>query len=434
MLLIYSTSNTPRLAYMATELAAAIGIETKLTTDIAEFKLHPSARINYAAVPITDNEIHIAPVSLLFESNIHPQTISGFNYEGHFAFFKTEGNFPFDVLAAAFYLISRYEEYLPHTLDMYGRFAHENSTAFKNDFLQLPLVNSWFRQLQLEIAAKFLPTVFTPSAFQFIPTYDIDIAWSYLNKGYARNAGGLFKSLLKFKFAEAKERIEVLVGIAKDPFDIYGWLNELHLSKQLQPIYFFLLAQQNRGYDKNIPVANKNFQQLIRVQSDKYATGIHPSWQSGNDEKLLKQEINLLSQFANRKAYQSRQHYIRMKFPGTYRQLLEAGITEDYSMGYGSINGFRASYCLPFKWFDVEKNEVTTLTIFPFCYMEANSIFEQHFTADQALAEATHYYKAVKEVNGMMITVFHNHLITAQENRIKWRRMYQQLLDVLTSV
>jgi len=36
------------------------------------------------------------------------------------AFFKSEGDYPFDIFSAVFYLLSRYEEYLPYKKDMYG--------------------------------------------------------------------------------------------------------------------------------------------------------------------------------------------------------------------------------------------------------------------------------------------------------------------------
>src|SRR5690606_1402201 len=83
----------------------------------------------------------------------------------------------------------------------------------------------------------------------------------------------------------------------------------------------------------------------------------------------------------------SRQHYIRLRIPETYRQLRKAGIAFDFSMGYGSLNGFRASAALPFYWYDLEKEEPTDLLIFPFCFMEANSYFEQSQNVDQAFEE-----------------------------------------------
>ncbi len=51
----------------------------------------------------------------------------------------------------------------------------------------------------------------------------------------------------------------------------------------------------------------------------------------------------------------SRQHYIRFSLPGTYRRLLQHGIDQDFSMGYGSINGFRASVASSFYWYDLER-------------------------------------------------------------------------------
>ncbi len=89
-------------------------------------------------------------------------------------------DFPFDIFAATFYLLSRYEEYLPHEKDMYGRYAHENSLAFKEGFLKLPLINIWLRDFAGSIRKLNIQSFNIQfSTFNFLPTYDIDIAYSY---------------------------------------------------------------------------------------------------------------------------------------------------------------------------------------------------------------------------------------------------------------
>ena len=97
-------------------------------------------------------------------------------------------------------------------------------------------------------------------------------------------------------------------------------------------------------------------------------------------------------------------------------------------MGYGSINGFRASYCLPYKWYDLQKDQVTDLTIFPFCYMDANSYFEQKFSSEEALQEMKHYYTVVKQVNGYFITIWHNHFLGTDNMFVGWREIYKTLI------
>ncbi|HNE94198.1 MAG TPA: hypothetical protein PKZ66_08755, partial [Chitinophagaceae bacterium] len=100
----------------------------------------------------------------------------------------------------------------------------------------------------------------------------------------------------------------------------------------------------------------------------------------------------------------------------------------DYSMGYGSINGFRASYTNSFFWFDLSTNLTSNLSISPFCFMEANSFFEQKYNAQQAAEELEQFYKIVKSVDGTFITIFHNHFITEQPQWLAWREMYFNFL------
>jgi hypothetical protein len=210
-------------------------------------------------------------------------------------------------------------------------------------------------------------------------------------------------------------------------------MDDLHRPHQLQPRYFFLVPEKTGKYDRNILPAETAMQTLIQQHAKKYAIGIHPSWQSGDDPSLLQKEIQTLEHISQLKITFSRQHFIRMNLPGTYRKLTEAGIKEDFSMGYGSINGFRASVTSPFYWYDLEKETITQLLLQPFCYMEANSFYEQKYTTQQALEEMRHYYKQVKAVNGTLITIWHNTFLGTDSRFSGWREIYRQMVEEITA-
>ena len=97
-------------------------------------------------------------------------------------------------------------------------------------------------------------------------------------------------------------------------------------------------------------------------------------------------------------------------------------------MGYGSINGFRASVASSFYWYDLEKEEATTLRLFPFCFMDANSFYEQKYTAQQAMEELLNYYRIIKKVNGLMITIWHNNFLGTDKLLAGWKEVYEVFL------
>ena len=101
--------------------------------------------------------------------------------------------------------------------------------------------------------------------------------------------------------------------------------------------------------------------------------------------RLLREELEWLEVIGDKDIQASRQHYIRLTTPETYRRLIAAGIRKDFSMGYGSINGFRASVSTPFTWYDLEKEETTSLTVYPFCFMDANAFYESKHTPSQSI-------------------------------------------------
>ena len=425
--IVYANHITPRLKYILDFISNEFADEQLFITDNKnEFSNAETAKINYSSARITDNECWFKPHGLLAENNISEQTIACFEWNDSKAFFKTDGDLPFDIFAASFYLLSRYEEYLPHENDMYGRYAHENSLAFRENFLNIPLVNQWLEVYRKVLKQQFPSFAVKSPSFKFQPTYDIDEAFSYKHKGWFRNAGGAVKDVLKGNWSKVALRQKVLSNKIKDTYDSYEWMDELHQQYNLKPNYFFLLPEKNGQYDKNILPANTAMQLLIKQHAEKYLLGVHPSWQSGDDHTLLKKEIKSLENITGKDITSSRQHFIRFILPDTFRRLVELGIKDDYSMGYGSINGFRASVASPFYWYDLAKEEQTDLLLHPFCYMEANSFYEQKVSSQQALEEMLHYLNEVKKVNGTLITLWHNTFLGTDPFFNGWREVYQQ--------
>jgi hypothetical protein len=433
-MLFYCNDITPRIKYVVSFICMELtGGAVRITNDKNEFLNYGAAKINYSNEKIGTDEFWIKPYGLLFEKTIHLQEVDCFELNGHKAFFKTEGDHPFDIFAATFYLLSRYEEYLPHQKDSYGRYAHENSLAFKENFLNVPLINIWVEQFRKLLNKIFPSFTIQHSPFTFLPTYDIDEAYSYKYKRWWRTTGALCKALLKGQWSRITERRKVLSGKLQDPYDSFDWMDDLHQHYQLKPRYFFLIAEKTGKYDRNILPKEKALQQLIVRHAAKYETGVHPSWQSGDDALLIKSEIQSIENIIGKKVTSSRQHFIRLSLPQTFRQLVAAGIKEEFSMGYGSINGFRASVASTFYWYDLEKEETTDLLLYPFCYMDANSYYEARITPQEALKEMQYYYQEVKRVNGLLVTLWHNTYLGTDRMYKGWREVYEQFIREVTT-
>lgn len=425
-MLFYATAHTPRLLYIVDFIGKQLfDISFTYTADLEKFKAWEGPKINYSEKACSEEEFFICSTPLLFETGIHKQEIRCFELNYYKAFFQTPGDFPFDIFAASFYLLSRYEEYLPHQKDEYGRFAHQASLAYREGFLHQPLVNIWLEQFRAALGRKYPRLSFRHQQFTCQVTYDIDEAYAYRDKGFFLSTAGLLRDLFTGRWAALGQRIRVLRGRERDPYDCFEWLDALHLYCRVKPLFFFLVAKKRKGYDRNISTSSGAFRTLIEYYSRNYKTGLHPSWQSGDQPALLKEEAEWLEVVAERAVSFSRQHYIRFQFPETFRQLMEAGIRKDFSLGYGSINGFRASVACSFPWYDLVQEKTTPLVMYPFCFMDANSFFEQKLSPGQAYQELMEFYQIVKKHKGLFIGIWHNNMLGTLPAFNGWREMFE---------
>lgn len=399
-----------------------------LVTDREEFQKIEGAKISYTINPIEDS-FFIQSKTLLFEQGINDQELNVIPFDRTKAFFAL-GNrsmFPFDVFAATFYLASRYEEYLPHKRDLYDRFDADQSLAFKEDFLHQPCINIWIDRLTALLKEIYPDLVFPEHKYKFITTIDVDNAYAYLEKGFVRTVMGYAKSLLTFNAKDFWARSKTLLGFQQDPYDTYDYQKQKVLDYNLTFIYFFLLGDYGVN-DKNIPVGSAKFQALIKSISDHSKIGIHPSFASNSDYGRLEKEVKRLSKVINREVSRSRQHFLKLRLPDTYRNLIELDVTDDFTMGYASSYGFRAGLCTPFYFYDLDLEVETLLKIHPFAIMEGTLKYYMNVNAEDAMVHYKRLIDEVRLVNGEFISLWHNDSLNDIGLWKGWRAVFEEMI------
>ena len=413
-------------------LRQLLGLEFDLTTSEEQFVAFEGYKMHYGTQRI-DDEPFVKADELLFERHIHEQSFRTVGFEGTVAPYAVFGNgnlMPFDVFAASFFLVSRYEEYLSQVRDQYGRFRAESTWMFENDMLQKPLVNIWALALGKRLQAVYPDLPIKNPKFTFVPTYDIDAAWSYKHKGVYRTVGGFLKDLASGDRERIRERHQVLRGKRKDPFDSFDFQFELQKAFKLKPIYFILCGNYDTN-DKNISLRKEAFRNLIKHLGDYADVGIHPSFSSYLDIDKMRTEISNLSEVLHRPLTKSRQHFLRMNLPRSYQKLIELDISDDYTMGFASQAGFRAGIADTFRFYDLENDMVTNLRVHPFALMAGTMRDYLNLDVETSLALAKQLVDEVKAVGGTFIYLTHNETLGGEKRWVGWPEMYRQLLTYI---
>jgi hypothetical protein len=381
------------------------------------------------------NSISIPDSGLLWQTglkNQEPQSGTWNDIPTLFGMAGSNCSLPFDMFSAIFYLLSRYEEYYPFTPDKHGRYPATNSILYKKGWLLRPVVDEWVAAFRKQLQAANGLKMGEPM-FLYQPTYDIDMAFSHLHKGVSRIVGAYMRALLKGDVLQISERTQVLKKKQKDPYDSFRWLRQLHKEYDCKPLYFVLSSFKTTPFDKNIHPQHPAMMRVIKNLAKEAVIGIHPSYYSGFDDTMVKEQ-KMLEHIAARRISISRQHYIRIKAPDTYRLLLKNAIADDYSMGYGSHLGFRAGTGHSFLWYDLEKEEITPLRVHPFCFMDTTAHYELKLSPSEAFAKLEAMSKILEKTGSTLVTVFHNFSLGTSNEWKGWRQSYEHFLQEKSAI
>jgi hypothetical protein len=434
MVLILTSTVTNRLRYISRlMLQQLFGLEVDYTVNPEEFTRFEGPKINYSRERV-EGGLWIYPQKLLFETNIAETPVEADTVMQMPVIFRDtsgSGGFPFDPFAAGFYMVTRYEEYLGKNKDRHGRFSPKGSIAFTGNFLDKPVVNIWAASLVSELKKSHPGLPVVQPSFRFVSTIDIDHAYAYRYRGLTRTLGGTLRSVTRGRFGDIFERYAVLLGMKKDPYDTYGFIRKVHEKYHLRPIFFILFADYGKN-DNNVDVTARGFARLIRSLQKWARVGVHPSLRSHREPMKLEKEIAGLSAVTGRPVTRSRQHFLKFSLPRTFRQLISLGITEEYSMGYAALPGFRAGIANPYCFFDLFKNEASILRIHPVALMDVSLKDYMHLDRKQSLALIKQMIDAVRSVNGEFINLWHNESLSGKGDWRGWQDLFEETLAYAT--
>lgn len=432
-LLIHIPRTTGRLRYIFKWIfSERLGIRHLITPSSAEFKRYQGPKLHYAT-----NSTDWPADTLLFEDDIEPRDIvinKDHEFPLLFAYPHKRGSqLPFDVFAAVFYLISRYEEYLPQIqTDYHNRYKPEQSLAVQHNFLHLPIVDYYIDMLTNKLQNIFPDlAIEQQGTYNFFPTVDVDNYFAFKHKGIKRTVRGVGGQLLNKNFKGLKARRRTLTG-SHDPFDTYQEIEEITSRLSLPLRYFFSVGDYG-PFDKNPSYRQPAVARLIKNLSEKHEFGLHPSHASFQEQDKLFNETDRLHKLTNKEVAHSRYHYIRFALPESYKQLIKAGITHDYSMGYPTRNGFRAGTAHSFLWYDLQNEIVSTLRVQPFVCMDATFLYHEKKTPEQALEHLKNTADKLRRLHAPFYMIFHNEALSNFEDWVGWSHFFKEACTLAAS-
>lgn len=330
------------------------------------------------------------------------------------------GHLPFDLFAAAFFLLARVEEWHGLPSDEHGRPMTSAMHAARHDYLHRPSVDLWATMLAdrwRELDGRICKPA---KRYRQVATIDLDNGFKYLGRVAWRSAGACVRDAWRGNIREVRDRLAVLSGALRDPFELDDEAIDALLSSADRCIAFILAADRGPR-DHAVAVEHPRYASYLKRLAQRMEVGLHPSYSSSVSNGLTRREHDRLAGVLDRPLRHSRQHFLRFATPGTFRTAIELGFTEEHSMGCHDRLGFRAGTCSPYPWYDLDREQVTDLVIHPFSVMDNTLRDKLRLSPDAAVREASAIVDTLKAVGGTFTGLWHESFLASRGPNLPWR-------------
>lgn len=342
-------------------------LSVSFTSAVEVFVAHSGPKMSYTNKPL-GNEFFVTSHSLLFERGIGTHDLSIHDWDGIPTFFKTGDNIPipYDIFAASFFLISRYEESIHQSKKEVKLFNVVESLAFNEGILELPLVDLWAFKLNQIMSDHFIEIKsYNKISSEKEIIIDVPLAFKYRHRSFLVIIENFLKSILQFNLLKIFNQLMVLTRFKEDPYDSFDSWNIWFKAMKIKPKVFFLYSNSSI-YESNVSIFNLGFQSRIKKAGDDYFLGLLISVQSQlNPDLYLNKEKKNFQELTHRQVKTSRIPRVFRQLPKVYADIVEFEFSEDYSMGYSEEIGFRAGTSTPFYFYDLTNEFQLPLKVHP---------------------------------------------------------------------
>jgi hypothetical protein len=334
-----------------------------------------------------------------------------------------------DIVASAFFMVTRYEELLCPIRDSFGRFPVKESLAYKENFLDRPIVNEYIDLLESWIK-EFIPDIkrkkpWGEESFTVCLTHDVDHIYRY---NLYPPIGTIWRTLLQRDFHKAWaigcDFIQVKSGIRQDPYTrALDYILELESGYGYKSSFYFLA--DNADYDLNDQCLRGSF---AKISNAGFEIGLHASFTAYDSPGILKREKERLADSSKNIISGGRQHYLKWKNPDTWRAWEKAGLTYDATVGFPEKSGFRCGICHPFKPYDLQENRVMNIWELPLIINDVALAGYSGLSAEEGYAEMACLLNTVKKYNGVLVLLWHNRFM-CDIFTPEWKRSFERIYN-----
>ena len=309
-----------------------------------------------------------------------------------------------DIVYSTFFFTSRAEELINSKRDEHGRFAARFSSLSYKSRLQIPRLDEYARLVLKQLDLP-LPE---PGFGHIYLTHDIDAIAQYR---HLRGAlGGIRRGEWKQVFA-------ALHNIHKDPLYTFPWMLEQDAKIKNAEVIYFVKRTKGKGYDyPQYCLWGRDYKRLKHMLRHNNAyIGVHGSYY-GDIPKIEYSRM-------------FRAHYLRCSIE-RMQQLVEAGYTDDFTMGFADSVGFRLQTCRAVRWINPKTYQLTNLTLHPLLIMDctlSNNNY-MNLTEDEAYFLCERLIDKVRLHHGDLCLLWHNSRFTPDTYH---RSLYQNILNYL---
>ncbi|MEO0397681.1 MAG: polysaccharide deacetylase family protein, partial [Cyanobacteria bacterium P01_A01_bin.137] len=345
-----------------------------------------------------------------------------------------------DIFGSAFFMLTRYEEFVRLDRDQLDRFPATASLAYQEGFLHRPIVDEYVEILWACMKKLWPGLDRRPREFQTHVSHDVDIPYQYAFTGLPLLTRNLAGDLLKRRTPrQGLSRIHtwrrVKQGnLAVDPFNTFDWIMSLSEKYGLTSAFYFITGHTNPRKDGNYSIRHLLIRQLLRrIYQRGHEIGIHPSFNTYQDSVQTQKEFGILQQVCSEEGIQQstwggRQHFLRWCNPTTWQNWEVAGLSYDSTLSFADAAGFRCGTCHEFPVFDLATRQTLNLIERPLIVMECTVLDQRYMGLGQNIEDAFDYIKCLKDTcrqfNGNFTMLWHNHRFASSAER----ELYEQVL------